>query len=90
MLKKMKNLYKTLKENVFLKYPVTICNIWIASFLTAVVVDFPFEQVYYDRFMKITIFFWIFSEGNLLVEEFFDKYKKLVILIGFILSASIS
>ena len=90
MLKKMKNLYKTLKENVFLKYPVTICNIWIASLLTAVVVDFPFEQVYYDRFMKITIFFWIFAAGNLLVEELFDKYKKLVRLIGFILSAAIS
>lgn len=90
MLKKMKNLYKTLKENVFLKYPVTICNIWIASLLTAVVVDFPFEQVYYDKFMKITIFFWIFAAGNLLVEELFDKYKKLVRLIGFILSAAIS
>ena len=90
MLKKIKKLYETLKENVFLKYPVTICNIWIASLLTAVVVDFPFEQVYYDRFMKITIFFWIFAAGNLLVEELFDKYKKMVRMIGFILSAAIS
>ena len=90
MLKKIKKLYETLKENVFLKYPVTICNIWIASLFTAVVVDFPFDYDHYDTFVKITAFFWIFADGNLLVEELFDKYKKTVRLIGFILSAAIS
>ena len=90
MLKKIKNLYETLKENVFLKYPVTICVIWVASLITAISVDFPYDSEYYDFFQKLTAFFWIFAAGNLFVEELFERQKKIVRIIGFLVSAAIS
>ncbi|MBQ1173212.1 MAG: DUF4153 domain-containing protein [Lachnospiraceae bacterium] len=90
MLKKIKNLYETLKENVFLKYPVTICVIWVASLITAIAVDFPYDSEYYEFIQKLTAFFWIFAAGNLFVEELFEKHKKIVRIIGFLVSAAIS
>ena len=90
MLKKLKNLYDTLKENVFLKYPVTICVIWIASLITAIAVDFPYDSEYHEFVQKLTAFFWIFAAGNLFVEELFEKQKKIVRIIGFLVSAAIS
>ena len=90
MLKKLKNLYDTLKENVFLKYPVTICVIWIASLITAIAVDFPYDSEYHEFVQKLTAFFWIFAAGNLFVEELFERQKKIVRIIGFLVSAAIS
>lgn len=90
MLKKLKNLYDTLKENVFFKYPVTICVIWIASLITAIAVDFPYDSEYHEFVQKLTAFFWIFAAGNLFVEELFERQKKIVRIIGFLVSAAIS
>lgn len=90
MLTKIKNLYQTLKENVFLKYPVTICAIWIASLLTAFVVDMPRDFLYEVRFIQAMGFMWIFAAGNLFVEEYFGKKDKWIRIIGFVLSAMIA
>ncbi|MDD6657463.1 MAG: DUF4153 domain-containing protein [Lachnospiraceae bacterium] len=90
MLKKLKNFYETIKENVFLKYPVAICVIWVASLITAISVDFPYDSEYYDFLQKLTAFFWIFAAGNLFVEELFERQKKIVRIIGFLVSAAIS
>ena len=90
MIKKLKGFYFTLKENVFQKYPVTICVIWVAAILSAINVHIPYDGKYYELLQRLTGFIWIFAAGDLLVEEFFESHKRIFRIIGFVISAIIS
>lgn len=89
MLAKLKALYLNLKENVFLKYPVTICGIWVAAILMAVWVEYPFENGK-ETLDKLLAFVWIFNAGSLFTEEYFGKVRLRIRSIGFAVSACIS
>ena len=89
MISRVKALFQNLKDDVFLKYPVTVIGIWIGAVLVAIYSEYTTRDNS-EFVLKVVQFVWIFNAGSLFTEVIFDRSNRLKQIIGYCIAALIA